>query len=325
MTRILRLFCAVLMAAAAWLLPARADDYPNKPIRLLVGYLPGAATDFSARVMAEALTARLGQTVVVENKPGAASAIAVEYVARSAPDGYTLLWGNTDAITLLPAVKPSVPYKIPDDLSYVSRVVQLPLTLAVSARLPITSMAEFVAYAKANPGKLRYGSSGVGGALHVAALLLEKQAGIELTHVPYKGASAELTDLLGGFIEMGFLTLPTVSPYAKSGKVRLIAVTSADREPLIPDVPTMKEAGYPAVTMGVWFGMLGPAGLPASVSDRLQKAITEALNNPETRQRFAAAGLEPVLLGGDEYRKFVANEYQQWKAIAASAHILITE
>jgi tripartite-type tricarboxylate transporter receptor subunit TctC len=320
----LRALC-LAVALGGLAITAQAADYPVKPIRFIVGFLPGAATDYSARVVAEALTSRLGQPVVVENRPGAGSMIAAEVVSKATPDGYTLMMGNSDGITVLPAVNPTVPYHAPEDFSYISRFIKSPVVLVSSPKLPVKSMAELIAYAKANPGKLKYGTSGVGGIPHLTTLLLDQQAGIKMTHVPYKGTSGALTDIISGQIDVGFLTLSTVGAAAKAGQVLLLAVTSEQRQPDWPDLPTMAESGYPGCTVEVWYGMIGPAGLPAPVLDRLRGAVGDALASPEVKARLAASGLAPAPLIGDDFRKFVADEARRWKAIAKDANISITD
>ena len=325
MSKILHIVCAFLLAVTAGILPAGAQDYPNRPIRLIVGYVPGGASDISARLLAEVLGTRLGQSVVVENKPGAASVIGIDYVAKAPPDGYTLLHTNSDGIAITPALKSNLPFAVPKDFTFITRIVQLPLVVAVRADLPVNSMAELIAYAKANPGKLRYGTSGVGSGPHLATLLFEKQAGIKMLHVPYKGSGAAINDLIGGHIDLSLPAVQPIAPYAEGGKVKLLAVTGEARDPLVPNVPTMKEAGLPGATVVIWFGLLGPAGMPANVVDRLRKDAVAALNSPEAKKKYKAAGFETDPLAGDEFEKFAGAEYKLWKELAASEHIVLDE
>jgi tripartite-type tricarboxylate transporter receptor subunit TctC len=325
MSKVLRGVCALLLAVTAGILPARAQDYPNRPIRLIVGYVPGGASDISARLLAEVLGTRLGQSVVVENKPGAASVIGIDYVAKAPPDGYTLLHTNSDGIAITPALKSNLPFAVPKDFTFITRIVQLPLVVAVRANLPVNSLAELIAYAKANPGKLRYGTSGVGSGPHLATLLLEKQAGIKMLHVPYKGSGAAINDLIGGHIDLSLPAVQPIAPYAEAGKVKLLAVTGEARDPLVPNVPTMKESGLPGATVVIWFGLLGPAGMPANVVDRLRKDAVAALNSPEAKKKYKAAGFETDPLAGDEFEKFAGAEYKLWKELATSEHIVLDE
>jgi tripartite-type tricarboxylate transporter receptor subunit TctC len=304
---------------------AQAQDYPNKPIEIVVGYLPGGATDFAARVIAESLTKSLGQPVIVNNRPGASSAIAVDGVKRADPDGYTLLFANNDAMAILPAVKPDVAYKIPDDLTFISRVVEFPLVFAVSTKLPLNTMQEFVDYAKANPGKFNYGSSGVGGSLHIEGVRLGLAAGVDITHVAYKGAAGAVTDLVGGQIEGLFGTVKDVSAHLNTGTIKLLAVTSPERAPVVPDVPTLAEAGLGAATVTGWFALVGPANLPKDVTDKLSKGVADALANPEVAKRLADSGLYASPLAGPEFKDFVVQQLATFKDVADKQNIRITD
>jgi tripartite-type tricarboxylate transporter receptor subunit TctC len=314
------------LSFAAWcgILPAQAQEFPSKPLRIIVGYVPGGASDLSARITAELLAKTLGQSVVVENKPGAASAIGIEYVAKSAPDGYTLLHTNSDGLAILPALKKDVPFSVQKDFTFITRILQLPL-VAVNPQVPVNSMAELIAYAKANPGKLRYGTSGVGSGPHLATLLLQREAGIKMLHVPYKGSGAAINDLIGGHIDLSLPAVQPIAPYAQAGKVKLLAVTGPVRDPLVPDVPTMKEAGLPGATVVIWFGLLGPAGMPPAVVERLRKDAVAALSSSEAKQRFRAAGFETDPLPGAAFENFVGAEYKQWKDLGASEGIVLEE
>ena len=316
---------ALAVLGVALAAPARAQDYPNRPIRLIVGYVPGGASDISARLLAEILGTRLGQSVIVENKPGAASVIGIDFVAKSAADGYTLLHTNSDGIAIIPALKSNLPFSVPKDFTFITRIVQLPLAVAVRASLPVNSIAELVAHAKANPGKLRYGTSGVGSGPHLATLLFEKQAGIKMVHVPYKGSGAAINDLVGGHIDLSFPAVQPIAPYAETGKVKLLAVTGDARDPLVPNTPTMKESGLPGATVVIWFGLLGPAGMPANVVDRLRRESVAALNSPEAKKKFKAAGFETDPLAGDDFEKFVMTEYRTMKAIAEAEKIVVED
>jgi tripartite-type tricarboxylate transporter receptor subunit TctC len=322
-TTILRALCAVSVLALA--VPAAAQNFPNKPIRMVVGFGPGGGSDISARILSELLAKRLGQPVVVENKPGAASMIGVDFVAKSPADGYTLSHTNSDGTTMMVAVRKNVPYAVPKDFTFIAQILQAPLVVAVSSNLPVNTMAELISYAKSNPGKLRYGTSGIGTGPHLSTLLFEKHAGIKMAHVPYKGSGPAITDLAGGHIDLSLPALSGVMAHVASGKVKLLAVTSPTRDPAIPNVPTMKEVGLPDVTIGIWYGILGPAGMPADVTDRLRKEVVDALNSAEAKQRYKAAGFELSPLAGAEFEKAVATESKIWKDLAEAEKIVVTD
>ena len=287
-------------------------------------FLPGAGTDLSARIMAEALAPRVGQPVMVENRAGAGGAIGSDYVAKSPPDGYTLLWGEAGGVTILPNVKPTLPYKV-GDFSYIAKFVETGMSYVISSRLPAASLAEFIAYAKTNPGRIRYGSSGIGASPHLATLLFEKNAGLKMTHVPYKGVAAALNDLIGGHIEFLLVTPVTIVPHLGSDKLRVIAISSPSRHPFLPGVPTIKEAGLPQATVMTWYGMLGPARIPAPVTERLRREIAAVVERPAIRERLEKIGLQLAPLFGDEFERSVLAEHRGWKAIAEAENIVVTD
>jgi tripartite-type tricarboxylate transporter receptor subunit TctC len=292
---------------------------------MIVGFVPGGGSDLSARIVSDVLSQRLGQSVVVENRPGASSVLGVEYVAKSPPDGYTLLHTNSDGITLLPAVKKNIPYSVPKDFSFIARVLELPLAITVRKDLPVNSLPELIAYAKANPGKITYGTSGVGSGPHLASLLLQREAGIQMTHAPYRGSGGAINDLLGGHLDMALPAVQAVAAQAKAGELKVLAVTGPKRDPLMPDVPTVSELGYPGATVVIWYGILGPANMPPDVLAYLRKQTVEALNSPEAKAKFKAAGFNVDPLSGEDFEPYVAKEADLWKGIAENAHISITE
>mgnify|MGYP001577763578 CR=1 FL=1 len=313
-----------MMLAAGGVFPACADNYPTRSVRIIVPFLPGAGTDLSARIMAEALAPRLGQPVVVENRAGAGGAIGSDYVAKSPADGYTLLWGEAGGVTILPNVKPSLPYKV-NDFSYIAKFVETGMSYVISSRLPAVSLPEFIAYGKANPGTIRYGSSGVGASPHLATLLFEKNAGLKMTHVPYKGVAAALNDLMGGHIEFLLVTPVTIVPHLGSDKIRVVGISSPSRHPFLPKVPTMKESGLPQATVMTWYGLLGPARIPAPVMERLRKEITAVVESPAIRERLEKIGLQLAPLYGGEFEKSAFEEHRRWKAIAEAERIVVTD
>ena len=325
MPRILSFLCAFALAAIACPLPASAQDFPNKPIRIIVPFAPGAGNDLLGRLFAEHLTPRLKQPVFVENKPGAGSQIGIDLVAKSPPDGYNLVWAASDGISILPAVKPQMPYKVPDDFTFVSRIVVLPFALVVKNDLPVKSVAELIAYAKANPGKLRYGTSGVGGAPHMGTVMMESRAGIKMTHVPYRGVAPAVNDLLGGHIDVAFVTPPTIRAHAEAGKVRVIATTGNERHSLFPNLPTLKEAGLPDLSVIVWYGILAPAKTPEPVVARLRKEIQSVIDDPAISERLKSLGYQISPMTGDAFQKYVMKDLSDWKAVAKSENIVVEE
>ena len=319
------LVLALSVASFGGVIPAEAQDYPNKPVKIVVPFLPGASTDALGRIVAENLTPRLGQAVVVENRPGAGSLIGIDAVAKSPPDGYTLLWGTSDGLSNLPAVKSTMPYTIPDDFTFIMRPFTMPFTLVVSSKLPINSVQELVAYAKANPGKLRFGSSGTAGIADLGCSLLENRAGIKIVHVPYKGMSQVVTDILGGHIDLALITPPTIAPHAKSDKIRIIATSGDKRSPLFGHLPTIAESGYPDVVAIAYYGLLAPAGTPADIVSRLQRETSEFLKNPAVLEKLQNLGFVPEILSGPEFRKFVVEDLNKWKVLAEAEKITIEE
>lgn len=267
---------------------AQAAAYPEKPVTMIVGFSPGGFTDVVARLVSRHLEQKLGQTFVVENKPGAAGTIAAEMVARAKPDGYTLLMGHSNSNATAPALYKSLSYDVNKDFTPIAMVASTPLILTASLKLGVKNMDEFMALAK--QGKIRYASSGVGSSQHLAAAQFAKAADVQMLHIPYKGSAQALTDLLSGEVDVNVDSPPLMVPNIKAGKLVGIAVVSPTRIPLLPDVPTMKESGYPGVTMGQWFGIVGPAGMPKDVTDLLNKSINEVLQLPEVQKVLADKG-----------------------------------
>ena len=320
------ILAAILLIAGVSATALAADaDYPVRPIRLIVPYPPGAGTDGTARIVAEALGRRLGQQIVVENKPGASGVIGTDLVAKSPADGYTLLWTSTDSMAAVPALRKTMPYKVPDDFTYVGKVAETGMALVVKAGVPAKSIPELIAFAKANPAKMSYGSSGTGGLPHLATLLFEKYAGFKMTHVPYKGVAPALTDLLGGQIDFALLTPITIAAHLGSDKMRIIGITAAARHPLLPDAPTVKEAGIPQATATVWYGLFGPRKLPPQVLERLLRELAVVVEMPSVKERMAAAGLQMAPLFGEEFERAATGEYVLWQGIVKAEGITVDE
>jgi tripartite-type tricarboxylate transporter receptor subunit TctC len=272
--------------------PALAQPYPAKPIRLVVGFAPGGAADFVARALSEPLSRGLGQPIIVDNKPGAGSSIAAEHVARSAPDGYTVLIASPSSILVNPLIMPKLGYQSFRDLAPVGRVTTSPLVVAVSPALGIGTLGELIEHAKKNPGKLNFATSGNGSAPHLAAVLFRRLAGVEMVHVPYKGGGPAVQSVLAGDTQLSFATPPSVLPLVQSGRLKALAVTSRERTALVPGVPGMAEAGLPAYEIAFWYGFFVPAGTAGDVIKRLFDATSVALQSPEVNRALAREGTE---------------------------------
>jgi len=299
---------------------ARAADYPSRPIRLVVAYAPGGTTDFAARVTAPKLGELLGQTVVVDNRPGAGSIIGTDLVAKSGPDGNTLLMADT-AFGIVPAIYAKLPFNVQKDFSAITQVMSVPNALVVHPSVAARSVREIVELAKVKPGQLTFGSGGVGTPLHMAGEQLKVAAGINMLHVPHKGAAPAMTSLLGGQITMVFPTLTLAIPQIKAGKVRALAVTSAKRVAALPEVPTMAEAGYAAVDATSWFGLVAPTQAPRSVLSRLNVEMAKVLKLAEIRERIEAQQGDIVGNTPAEFSRFIAAEIANWTKVAKAGNI----
>lgn len=309
--------CAMLLGVAGTG-PAAAQNYPTRPIHLIVPYAPGGGVDLVARLVAEHLGRRLGQTVIVENKAGGGSNIGANFVAKAAPDGYTLLMASP-ANAINATLYEHMPYDTVRDLTPVALVGEAPSVLVVNNDLKAKTLAEFIALAKAEPGTLTFGSGGSGASEHLAGALLMLQAGIVMQHVPYRGGSAALTDLMGGRISSIIENQLGVLPFIKAGHVRALAVAGRQRSPELLDVPTFVESGYPDYVVSVWWGLMAPAGAPAAIVDRLNTEVNAALTSPDMRERAQALGAR--LIGGTpaQFGTFLGEEIKRWgQAVRAS-------
>lgn len=314
--------CALLVLAAATLvpLPAAADNYPSRPIKLVVPYPPGGSADILARLLEQKLGAALGQTIVVENKPGAGTAIGADFVARSQPDGYTLLLGTVSSQAMNPAVV-HVAYDPVKDFVAIAPVATIPFVLDLNPSVPAKSVKEFVAWAKAHPGQVNYSSAGNGTSNHLAGALFNETAGIDLVHIPYKGSAPALQDLVAGRVQAMFDLVTTSLPMIQASKVRPIAVTSAARVPTLPDIPTLKESGYPDYQVTAWFGLFAPAGTPPAAIARLHDATAQALGAPEFKDKLAKMGMTPMAASQADFARTVAAEAVKWRNVVKSARI----
>jgi tripartite-type tricarboxylate transporter receptor subunit TctC len=298
----------------------RAQDFPNRPIRIVVPYAPGGGADTVARLLAPKLQEALGQTVVVDNKPGAGGVIGDDAVAKAPPDGHTLLIGAF-AHAVNPALLPRMPFRTPDDFAPVSLLVVVPDLLVVTPSLPARTVGELIALAKAQPGKLSYASSGNGTAQHLAAELFKARTGLDIQHVPYKGGGPALVDVAAGHVQMIFGNMSSALPQAQAGRVRAMAVTSPKRSPATPDVPTIAESGVPGYEMYEWNALLAPAGTPAAVIQRLQQEAAKALRHPDVAARLAALGAGPVGGTPEQLAAFLRAELAKWTEVVKTAGI----
>jgi tripartite-type tricarboxylate transporter receptor subunit TctC len=308
------------LGASAWAQPAA---YPNKSITVVVGFAPGGAADFVARAMSVEFSKVLGQPVVVENKPGAGSSIAAEMVAKSRPDGYTLLIASPAAISVNPALNPKLGYT-PRDLFGVTKVTTSPLVMAVNPATGINSVKELIAAAKKDPGKLNYSTSGNGSAPHLGMALFTQLTGAQLTHIPYKGGGPAIMSVIAGDTQVTFGTSPTVLPQAKGGKLRALAVSFRDGSPLVPDLPGMKEAGLPEYNLEFWYGVFVPAGTPPDVVKKIHDAAVTAMQQPSVKAALAREGTEVSLSGSPEkFAAFLAEDGKFWVDLVKSANVKV--
>lgn len=307
--------CWSLLAVAP---AAGAQDWPTRPIRMVVPYPPGGPTDIVARVVGQKLSERLGQTVVVDNRPGAGGNIGADAVAKSAPDGYTMLVATTaHAINMTLFSKPG--YNTRTDFAPVSMLTSGPLVLVTAPSPPAGSVAELIAMARANPGKVTFASSGNGQSTHLAAELFDSMAGVRMTHVPYKGSAPALTDVMAGQATVMFDTMLSAMPFVRDGKLRALAITGATRSPAAPDVPTMAQAGLPGYEATAWNALLVPAGTPAAVQSKLSEALKAVLNQDDVRARFASQGFAATWTSPADTGQFIAREIDKWgKVVKAS-------
>lgn len=312
---------AALLAAGLVCAVSAQAAYPDRPIRWIVPTAAGGGSDAAVRIVADELSRRLDQAVVIENRPGASGAIGLTAVAKSAPDGYTIGTANLTNIVLNRQLRSKLPFDPDHDLVPVAKLSTQPNVLVVNTTLPITNVKELISYAKANPGRLFYGSTGSGSSLHVAGELLKQAAGIDMVHVPYKSAPIANTDLMANSIQVMIDNLSTLAPYVRSGKVRALAVTSPERSPELPDVPTMVEAGGPNFQMVVWGGVVAPSGIPPDILKRLSQEIIAVLALPEVKQRLGELGYEADGEGPEAFGELIRKENQHWGEVIRRANI----
>jgi tripartite-type tricarboxylate transporter receptor subunit TctC len=315
---------SLLVAAAAMLVnPSGAvaqETFPNKPIRMVLPFPPGGVTDLLARALAEKLGPRLGQPVIVDNKAGAGTVLASEIVARAPADGYTLLLAASSLGTA-PLIYDKVGYDAVKSFTPITQVASVVHVIVVSPSLPVKSVKELIAYAKANPGKLNYGSTGTGTSTHLEGELLKSMAGVYMVHIPYRGSGPALVDLVGGQLNLMVDALGSSGPFIKAGKLRALAVTTAKRSPSIPELPTVSESGVPGYEAMPWLGLVAPAGTPPAVVDRIHREVAKVLEDPEIKERFKGWGLDIIGNSPAEFTTFLSRDITQWKKVITDAKI----
>jgi tripartite-type tricarboxylate transporter receptor subunit TctC len=314
---------APLLAAAPPLAPALAQtaaaEWPSRPVRFILPYPPGGPTDIMGRVVAQALTRDLPQPVVVENRAGAAGAIGTEAVARAAPDGSTFLV-NASAHVIVPHMV-RVPYDALADFAPVTSIASVPLMLVVTPGLPVRSVAELIAHAKTNPGKLSFASSSNGGAPHLAGELFKLMAGVDMAHVPYRGSGQAVPDLIAGNVQVMFDSMPSSAGAVREGRLRALAVTTAGRQAAFPELPTIAEAGVPGYEIATWYGIWAPARTPPDILARLHAAVAKGMQGEDAKEKMAALGAQPVADAPEDFARFVRAEYERWGRLVRDARI----
>jgi tripartite-type tricarboxylate transporter receptor subunit TctC len=313
-------FAAVLIAASAL---AAAQEFPRKPIHLIVPFPPGGGNDTVARAIAQQAGPDLGQPVVIDNRPGAGGSVGAELAAKAPADGYTLFLAGVGSHAVNPNLHARLPYDPIKDFTPITLIASAPSVLVVNPGVPARSVAEFTAYVRANPGKLNYASNGNGSAAQLAAAMYEWMAGVRMVHVPYKGIAPAMTDLLGGEVQVMFGTIVALVPHIQAGKLRALAVTSRKRSTLLTEVPTLAESGLPDYEAGSWYGVLAPAGTPRGIVDRLNAAIVSALRQPEVAKRLAAEGAEVVGSTPEEFGAHIRSEIARVARVVRAAGIRI--
>ncbi|MGV3656133.1 MAG: Bug family tripartite tricarboxylate transporter substrate binding protein [Noviherbaspirillum sp.] len=317
-----RILTAAAGIAALELFPtfASAATYPEKPVTIVVAYPPGGQNDVAGRIAAQALAGSLGQPVIVENRAGAGGIIGAQAVARAAPDGYTFLLAAINH-SILTTLKAKMPYDLEKDFDPVGKVAAFPIILVTSPAQPFKTVQELIAFAKANPNKLTYGSSGNGGGTHLAAELFCSMAGVKMLHVPYKGSAPAMTDLLGGHVQLMFADSPTALPHIKTGKLRPLGISSRQRSALMPELPTIAESGVAGYESNSWVGLVAPHGTPDAVVNKVNAALVKALNDPAVKAKLLDIGGEPMPDKPEQFGQFIHSETKKWAKIIKDANI----
>ena len=315
-TQIVRTLLLSIMLAIPFHVQAA---YPDKPIKIIIGFPAGGPLDAHIRLLIDRLQSALGQTVIVDYKAGAGGAVGAQFVAQSPPDGYTLLLANTGTMVINPAIYTKAPYDTLRDFQPIARTAQQPLALIVNKDVPVNSLKELVAYAKVNPGKLNYGSAGNGGISHLVPEMLKSETGIFMVHIPFKGSAPAFTDLIAGHVQFMAESVPQAANYAKQGKVKALAVTSAKRNSALPNTPTVIETGVANLEVVGFYGILAPKGTPPDVTNKLSQAFKETLESPDIQKRMIEQGADPAFLNADQFTKFLTIEMPRWAKVVNQA------
>ncbi|WP_291587436.1 Bug family tripartite tricarboxylate transporter substrate binding protein [Comamonas sp. UBA7528] len=298
---------------------ALAQTFPSKPIRVVVGFPAGGPLDQHARLLSDKLQAVLGQPIVMDYKPGAGGTVGAQDVMKAPADGHTLMVANTGVMAINPALYPKLPYGTLKDFTPIARTAMQPLALLVNNQVPSKTLPEFIAYAKANPGKVNYGSAGNGGISHLVPEMFKIATGTHMVHIPYRGSAPAFADLMGGQVQFMAESIPQAANYHKQGKVRALAVTSKTRNPALPDTPTAIESGLKGFEVVGFYGFLAPAGTPKDVVAKLSDAFQQVMNNTDVRERMVTQGADPAFLGADDFAKFLGGELPRWAAAVKSS------
>ncbi len=305
---------ALITSLSAGFAAAQTSDYPNKPIKIVVGFTPGGSTDAIGRQIANSFSKILGQSVIVENKPGANGNLATDFVRRAPPDGYTLFYTSIGHVTN-PLIYKDAKYDPVKDFTPIGQVLAGPNLLVVPPNSRFKSVKELIDYGRANPGKINFASSGIGSSLHLSGELFKQLSGVDMVHIPYKGAGSLMPHLMSGKVDLAFPNLPTGITLVEQGQLRALGVTTSTRSAIAPNVPTIAEAGVPNYDMSTWYGLVGPADLPAPVLKKLTDALAQTVNDPEFKGRLVAQGMDPRLSSPQDFAKFIQSESTRWTAI----------
>ncbi len=322
MNILLRIFI-LLFAALSIAGPAAAQQYPARPIRMLIGFPPGGGTDIIGRIVAQKLSENLGQPIIAENRGGATGLVAAELAARAAPDGYTIMMAHISAMSILPSLYPKMAYDTAKDFAPITQAGIGPNLLVVHPSLPVKSVKDLIALARARPGQLHYASPGSGSVQHLSGELFKLQAKVDMLHVPYKGSGQSIVDLIAGHVQLNFDAVPVVLSHARQGRLRALAVTSANRSALLPDIPTVSEAGVAGFDMSTWWGLVAPAAVSKDIIAKLHAETVKALKLPEVRERLGSVGAEPGGNTPEEFGAFIRSETAKYARIVKDANIKI--